>query len=38
MPQPITNNYISETYDGMPANNPRKKKAAHIKILTAKTL
>lgn len=22
----MTNNYISETYDGMPANNPKKNK------------
>ena len=38
----MTNNYISETYDGMPANNPKKKKATkkavQIKILNAKNL
>lgn len=37
----MTNNYISETYDGMPANNPKKqktKKAVQIKILNAKNL
>ena len=32
----MTNNYISETYDGMPAK--KKKKAACIKMLNAKNL
>lgn len=32
----MTDNYISETYDGMPANN--QKKAARIKMLNAKNL